>query len=128
MIRERRLPVLNNAYTSLSFKFAAATLIWSAISFRSTLTLSLDCILTRYGLCNSRISEHAHPTARKGKVVRPFGAAEMVRSLLTVGVPHAGGRDLHVIAEELHLVLDALPGVRAQYVAAAARAHTFLRL
>ena len=107
------MPVLNDAYASLGFKLATATLIWSAILFRSALTLSLDSILTRYGLCNSRISEHAHATAREGKVVRPFGAAEMVRSLLTVGVPHAGGRDLHVIAEELHLVLDALPGVRA---------------
>ena len=107
------MPVLNDAYTSLGLKLATAALIWSAIPFRSALTLSLDSVLAWYGLCSSRISEHARASARKGKVVRPFGAAEMVRCLLTVGVPHAGSRDLHVIAEELHLVLNALPGVRA---------------
>ena len=107
------MPVLNDAYTSLGLKLATAALIWSAIPFRSALTLSLDSVLAWYGLCSSRISEHARASARKGKVVRPFGAAEMVRCLLTIGVPHAGSRDLHVIAEELHLVLNALPGVRA---------------
>ena len=52
----------------------------------------------------------------------------MVRSLLAVGVSNARRRDLHVITKELHLVLDTFPGVRAQYVAAAARPNTFLRL
>ena len=107
------MPVLNDAYTSLGLKLAAPTLIWSTIPFRSALTLSLDSILAWYGLCNPCVSEHARTSARECKIIRPFGAAEMIRCLLTVGVPHAGGRDLHVIAEELHLVLDALPGVRA---------------